>query len=169
MSQRIDAIRSVFSVNLKSSIADKPGSGFAQPQSRQPGRVHLRAVTLPEPEVKHTARTKVISPPPDRRMFRRRVEHPVLQPAGMSRQAFQTSDPKSSALVNDPAVDHVPSFLPESKPMEQVPVPVIEHEAIMVRPHVQEDTIPEYEEYDETYVIDRPVFLLSQKYFGTRY
>lgn len=167
MSQRIDALRSVFSVNVRSSVSDKPGSGFAQAQSRQPGRVHLRAVSPPGPDVKQPSQTESISAPPDdRRMFRRRVERPALQPLGMSRQANAA---KSGALVNDPAVDQIPSWFPELEPRDQAAVPVIEPEDILARPHVLENASSVYAEEEETYMVDRPVFLLSQKYFGTRY
>lgn len=168
MSQRIDALRSVFSVNLRSSTADKPGSGFSQPQSRQPGRVHLRAVKPPEPDRRQPARIETVSPPPDRRMFRRRNERPVIQAPGISRQAFHAA-PAPDPPVHDAAADRGVTFRTDLETLEPVFIPAIEHETVLARANVPEKAVPDSEEDDETYLIDRPLFLLSQKYFGTRF
>jgi len=169
VSQRIDVLRSVFSVNLNSSIAEKPGSGYAPPQSRQPGRMHLRAVSPPAPVLKQPARMEAVSPPPDRRMFRRRVDRLIPQPPGVSRHGIKSSPPASSFPVDDLLIDNSPSFHAGKELMEQAAVLAAKHEAVLAKPVVIEDTFTDPEDIAESYIIDRPVFLLSQKYFGTRF
>lgn len=91
-----------------------------------------------------------------------------MQAPGISRQAFHAA-PTPDHPVHDAAADRGVTFRTDLETLEPVFMPAIEHETVLARANVPEKAVPDSEEDDETYLIDRPLFLLSQKYFGTRF
>lgn len=166
MSQRIDASRAVFSTNMRSPGVEK---GFAAPQSRSSKQMHLRAVDLPVQTVHQQAAIEPAAPSSDRRMFRRKVNRLEMMPHALSKPKIKSFDsPQTFADENLNVFDFQP-FNEAAQP-EQVYEPVVYNKAAMTYPQENiRSSDMETEETEEAYFVDRPVFLLGQKYFGTRF
>lgn len=170
MFQRMDASRVVFNSNKKSSVAEKPASGFALPQSRNPN-LRLRTINPTEQANHSQNRIGVSKPSADRRMSRRRVQSNILSFEAVPQQdetpfevqRFTETDNLQNMFFGSPATE---TLLPE-----QAYEPGVHHHNAppnsFLSPVAQSSL--EKEETEESYSIDRPVFLLSQKYFGTRF
>lgn len=168
VSQRINAPRAVFSANMNSSLVRKPGSGYALPQIRRTNNMHLRAVGPLEQPTGQPTKIEPTMPPSDRRMSRRNVHNQTIMPRAISRQ------PVSLAPLQEPAqhMEVSPVHpLTEDRYPEQVQGKTVHNET---REHIPPEYVSpslnsEADVIEESYLIDRPVYLLSQKYFGTRY
>ncbi len=164
MPQRIDAARVVVSVNMKSPGVENHRPGNTPRQNR----MNLRPTAETESPGIILSTAKPILPPPDRRMSRRQASNQGVRPLELVRNRVQPSPPVQAAVE---ALESAPiEPILESKWTDQ------EVQTDYVKPSLASSTplavvSPESvtNEIEESNPIDLPVYLLSQKYFGTRY
>lgn len=165
MPQRINASRAVFSVNLKSPSAENLIVGNPRPQNRRSNNMSLRAVSPLESPPIQQAKVDPILFPSDRRMSRRKVSNQAMMPRAIDRPQTMHSSAVRELEGDLEAVEIQP--LTEEKLPEQVEMKIVNDKTDTVNTTLSAES--EVAEIEEPYLIDRPIFLLSQKYFGTRY
>lgn len=164
MSQRINASRVVVRVNNNSPAA-KDKSKI--PQNRRSGRTSTGSVVLPPSSPSPPPSDRSI-PLSNRRMSRSQPGNQGI-PLEMFRQQASPLPPVQATpgvrrRVPPPAGFAVP-------PADQLQTSTSKYSApFPAAPAVADVTLsPEPPEYDEDYTEDLPAYLLSQKYFGTRF
>lgn len=163
MSQKINASRVVVKVNNNSPAA-KDKSKI--PQNRRSARTNTGPAVMPPSPPSQPPSDRTI-PQSNRRMTRNQPGNQGI-PLEMFKQRASPSSvqatPGVRRRVSPPAGFAVP-------PADQMPAPASKYRAPFPDLPLVADVAnsPEPPEYDEDYNEDLPAYLLSQKYFGTRF
>lgn len=163
MPQRINAARVVVSVNMKSPTNDHPGP--ARTQSQTPIQNHPDLGSGRQLDYDQSIPIPSLS---DRRMSRRKPGNQGINPLGWSVNRSDTFSP----LQSNPEITEVVSFHSRQEMEEPDYSKITAHDTradVADSPMITASPQLEAENLEETYNVDRPVYLLSQKYFGTRY
>jgi len=168
VTQRINASRVVVSVNMKSPATENLRSVSPHPHNQRQNRMNLRSVGESEsPPASSIVADSMLAP--DRRMSRRKISNQGIRPLDLVRNRAVASPHVQPTVetIEEAPIQLVPDMTrpahPETKADYNKSILVNAPAIAVVSPP------PEGEELEDAYVIDRPVYLLSQKYFCTRY
>ncbi len=168
MTQRINASRVVVSVNMKSPATENPRQVSPHPYKLRQNRMNLRSAAEPEsPPASPIVADSMLTA--DRRMSRRKISNQGIRPLGLVRNRAEASPHVQAKVetIEEAPIQLVPDMTsrahPETKADYNKSVLVNSPAIAVVSPQ------SEGEELEDAYVIDRPAYFLSQKYFGTRY